>query len=131
MAEDWTAIAAEVAEGIAEVGFVVALRKNGLKPTDGHQADYVGPTFHELTVIDDNQKIRDTSGNLVKRSTRTLTVAVGGVVPEKKDRIKIKDAVTFLTNPTDFGFTEAFVIDEVRPFEPGGTALLYDIDLIT
>jgi hypothetical protein len=116
MAEDWTAIAQEVASAIGDVGFAVTLRKRTAGPATPWDATAVTDADTEHLCIDDRYRVRDAQGNLLQQSMRTLTVAVGDAIPAKADRMQVRG--------------EWFEIGEVRPLAPGGVDLLYDVDLM-
>lgn len=110
---DWSGIAAEVEEAIGEVGFSATLEK---KTTTGPAYDpTITATSHQITVIDDAQRVRDADGTLVGQTMRTLTVATGSATPAKGDRVQV--------------LGEWREIAEVRPLAPGGVALLWEVDL--
>lgn len=116
MAEDWTAIAAEVAGAIAEVGFAATLLRQATGPTTPWDTTPDGAvTSYSVVVIDDGIVDRHAPGGLVTRRARVLTIGATGVVPAKSDRITVR------------GVTHA--IGEVRPLAPGGTDLLYEVEL--
>jgi len=76
----------------------------------------LAPTDTTITAVDLNERVRDASGSLVGETVRTLIVSTSaGVVPAKADKVVIGGS--------------AHDIDEVRPLSPGGTALLYEVDL--
>ena len=70
-----------------------------------------------ITVVDDNIMTRDADG-LVGRTRRTLYISTAaGVTPAKGDKVVV-------------GGTE-HEIGEVRTVSPGGTACLFEADLVT
>lgn len=117
MAEDWDAIAREVAGALSQVGFVVTLEKPATVPTTPWDTATATFTTSELTCVDDRYRLRDQAGNLLQQSMRTLTVNATDAVPAKKDRVRVNG--------------EWFEIAEVRPTAPGGVAVLYELDLLT
>jgi len=126
VSEDWAAIAAEVSGDIGEIGFTSTLRRAGvggpLSPSD--ETSVPAPVDFEVTVIDDNYRVRDASGTLIAKTQRTLTIGATGVVPTKADLIAVGVA------KADVGVDTVWTtIMEVRPLSPGGVDLLYEIDL--
>lgn len=110
MAENWTAIAAEVADAIASVGFTATLEV---------QTDTAGPegntvTTEAITVIDDSITRRD-AGGMITGHTRTLMVKGNGTVPLKGWRVQVRG--------------QWHRIAEVRPLAPGGVDLMFNLDL--
>jgi len=116
MAEDWNAIAAEVAAAIGDVGFDVTLRKVTIGPATPWDETGITTTDTAMRCIDDRYRVRDAQGNLLQQSMRTLTVAVGEAIPARADRVQVRG--------------EWHEIAEVRPLAPGGVDLLYDVDLM-
>lgn len=119
MAENWAAIAAEVAAGIAEVGFAATITRPGTGgPKSPEEVGFVpvpAPVTFTVTVIDDGIKDRYAPGGLVTRQARVLTIAATGVVPQKKDVITVRGV--------------DHVIQQIMPLAPGGIDLLYEVEL--
>lgn len=116
MSEDWSAVAAEAAAAIASVGSPATLQRATTRadnPWDG-PLEIAGDVFI-VTVLDDNYRVRDASGTLIGRTQRTLTIGATGVVPVKSDRIQVA------------GVWHGII--EVRALAPGGTALMFELDL--
>jgi hypothetical protein len=115
MPENWPAIAAEVADAIASVGFTAELHEPepGIGGTDADPNEMF-QTVHFVTVIDDNIRVRDASG-LVTGTKRVLTIGATGVIPVKGWHVVI-------------GCTK-HRIAAVTSLAPGGTAVLYDVEL--
>ena len=111
MSEDWAAIAAEVDEALASVGFTSILEQR--VETTGSEGD----TYRrvgEIVVVDDRIARRD-AGGMVTGSKRVLTVSATGVVPEKGWRVEVRG--------------EVHRIAAVMPLAPGGVDLLFDLEL--
>lgn len=134
-------IAAEVAAALAEAGeavgsgpYVCTIRRAAAGPAepqnpfpddDDEPADPPGePTYHPVTAIESVQDIRDMSGTLVGVQKRTLTIDATGIAPLKSDRIAVGVAPGGVTEQTAFEEILA-----VRPLAPGGTALLFELEL--
>lgn len=118
MTIDYEAIASEVSEAIAEVGFTAILRKETGGPATPW--DTGSPTLSdtEITVLDDGIRDRYIAGTLTTRRSRVLTVAVdNGVIPAKADQVQVRGVW--------------FEIEEVMPLAPGGVDLLYEVELVT
>lgn len=118
--EDWQAIAAEVAEALAEVGYGATLTRNiatGPRYEWDGPADPVTQTF-PVTVVEDTATTRysrDDGGALIPRSVRVLMVAADGEAPRMGDRITLPDG--------------QHEIARVAPLQPGGRALLYEVEV--
>lgn len=118
MPEDWSAIAAEVAGALAEVGFTATLSR----ATGGPETpwDTTTPTVQSwpLTVLDDGIRTaygRDPAGSLIPRTSRVLTVAATGEAPRMGDLIVLPDG--------------GHEITAVAPLAPGGEVLLFDVSI--
>lgn len=71
-----------------------------------------------ITAVDLNERVRDNSGTLVGQTMRTLYVETSaGVTPGKGDKVLI-------------GGSE-HEVSEVRPLSPGGTVIMWELDLAT
>lgn len=117
MAEDWNAIAAEVAAAIAEVGFAATItRRTGPQtPWDNAPAT---ETAYPVTVVDDGIKTRYSradDGALIARTSRVLTIAADGIAPAMGDTITVRG--------------QSHTIAGVTPTAPGGIDLLFDVEL--
>lgn len=116
MAEDWAAVAAEVADAIAEVGFAAVLEKPGAN-TGPEWAPVIGaPTTSAITIIDDTINIVNLAGTLVTQEERVLTVSTAGLAPQKADRVQVR------------GIWHQ--ISRVTPIAPGGVDLMYEVRLV-
>ena len=65
MSEDWDAAAQDIAEGIAEVGMICALKRvvgAGETPWDTATGTI---EYHEIIALQANRKIRDGAGTLI------------------------------------------------------------------
>ncbi|MBF9050642.1 hypothetical protein GTA62_14690 [Roseobacter sp. HKCCD9010] len=127
-------IAAEVAAAIAEAGAeigdgtpnVVSLIRPGTQTGPDYAPTFGPPTAHALTVIEDIERVRDRDGTLIGQSIRTLLVSTDAeFAPTKADAI-------WFGMPSDWTDDQVkHQIIEVRPLAPGGTVLLWEIDLAT
>jgi len=131
MSEDWSAVAAEVAEAIASVGDVsqpqgcpATLRKMTAGGGDPWNPGDPTPTDTTLRVVETINQKRDRDGALIGEPRRTLLVAVSGVVPSDDDTIAVGIEAADVASDTVFEN-----IIEVRPLSPAGVDLLYEIDL--
>ena len=115
MSEDWGAIAAEVAVGLAEVGVSTTLRRKGAKSGPDNDPTYGSPTDYTVTVVNTKKRYKDENGTLTGVTMTTLLVAATGVVPEKSDTIFVS------------GVEQG--IEDVIAIEPAGTAVLYKVEL--
>lgn len=114
MSVDWQGIADEVSGALADVGFTLNLKK--VTTTGG---DFYDPsqteTAYTITVIQDQQRVRDGAGTLTDRTVRTLTIAADGPTIEKEDIVTLDGA--------------EHRISEVRALARGGVAVYYEADL--
>jgi hypothetical protein len=114
MSENWTAIAAEIEAAIASVGFAATLEEPGTATGPSYDPTIGAPTLHAVTVIDDMIKKRD-AGGMVTGSARVLTMKGNGTVPLKGWRVQVRG--------------QWHRIAQVWPLAPGGTDLLFDVEL--
>lgn len=114
MPENWSAVAAEVADAIESVGFTATLHRPGVE--NGPDYDpVIGPeTLIPVTVIDEMIRRRDGNG-MVTETVRVLTVAATGVTPEKGWGVTVRGVY--------------HRIARVMPLAPGGTDVLFEVEL--
>lgn len=136
-------IAAEIAAALIEAGeevgtgaYTHTIRRVVSAPTDETGAPtnpFAGPAepapapepeLFEVTGIEGVQDVRDMTGTLVGVQRRTLTINATGVTPLKSDRIAVGVARGDVVSDTVFEEILA-----VKPLAPGGTALLYELQL--
>lgn len=113
MAENWTAIAAEIAEAIASVGFTATLRQPGAVTGPDYDPTIGADTETAITVIDDQIRRRD-AGGTVTETVRVLTMSAE-VVPVKGQIVVVRG--------------ETLRIGKVMPLAPGGVDLLFDCEV--
>lgn len=112
MAENWSAIAAEIAEAIASVGFAATISQPGAET--GPDYDPTSTTTETpITVIDDQIRRRD-AGGAVTETVRVLTMSAA-VVPVKGQIVTVRG--------------EELRIGKVMPLAPGGVDLLFDCEV--
>lgn len=89
MAEDWTAIAAEVAEALGEFT-TVTLIKPGAETGPENNPTVGPPTEHELRAVLGDFNAFEISGTLIELSDRRIMVeASSGIVPTTADKVRI------------------------------------------
>jgi len=82
-------------------------------------------TDADVTAVDLNQRIRDRDGTLIGQTLRTLYVSTAAsVTPEKGDSVAVGVAKASVAISTPF-----IEIAEVRLLSPGGTSLMWEVDL--
>lgn len=121
---DARAVATEL---ITEFGAPAVLRKQGASTGPAYDPTPGAATFHQLTVVDLEQRLKDREGSLIGETTRTLYIAAEGVEPAKGDRVKLG---AIAAGMTDASFTGYMEIAEVRRLAPAGTLVLIEADLI-
>lgn len=114
-------------ELIAEFGAPAVLRKQGASTGPAYDPTPGTATFHQLTVVDLEQRLKDREGSLIGETTRTLYIAAEGVEPAKGDRVKLGATAAGMT---DAAFTGYMEIAEVRKTSPSGIVVMYEADLI-
>ena len=114
-------------ELIAEFGAPAVLRKQGASTGPAYDPTPGTATFHQLTVVDLEQRLKDREGSLIGETTRTLYIAAEGVEPAKGDRVKLGATAAGMT---DAAFTGYMEIGEIRTLSPAGTVVMYEADLL-
>jgi hypothetical protein len=110
--------------------YICTIRRTSSAPTEPKHpweepADPANtPTDYAVTAVESIQDIREMTGTLVGVQKRTLTIDATGVAPLKSDRIDVGVAPGDVTGSTVFE-----EIIAVSPLAPGGTALLYELQL--
>lgn len=121
MAEDWNAIAAEVAEGLASVGdvgagaqgFTVTLHKT---ITSGPAWDPVITNVdYELSTVEYPYKISNRDGTVIQANDKFLFVQAGIAVPEMADTVTANGI--------------GYQIINIMPLSPAGIDVLYELQL--
>lgn len=115
MAENWTAIAAEISDALGEVGFAVTLHEPGSATGDAWNPTLGAETDHSVIAVDDQIRVMDASGVYSGKSMRVLTVSAGDVVPLKGWGVTVRGV--------------RHRVEEVQPLAPGGVDLLFDLVL--
>ena len=120
---DYSANAATANRLIGKYGRDCTLRKQGAPTGPGYAPVPGATTDHPIVAADFTISHMDRDGAaLVRVTTRTLLVrAAEGVAPEKDDKVLLSGDLG-----TDPGW---YAIAEVRPLAPGGTVVLYEVDL--
>lgn len=113
MAENWAAVAAEITEAIASVGFAATLEQAGTATGPEYDPTIGAATLIPVTVIDDQIRRRD-AGGTVTETVRVLTMSAA-VVPVKGWRVQVRG--------------QWLRIREVMPLAPGGVDLLFDVEV--
>lgn len=132
MAEDWSAIAAEVAAAIRSVsdvsqpgGYPVTLRIPGAATGPEYDPVIGPPTYKTLYCVEGFQEIRDQSGTLIGQTRHTLTVTADpDAVPLKSHKVAI--GITAEQANESSAWVE---IVEIRPVKPAQIAIMYEIDI--
>lgn len=116
-------IAAKVAIALAKAGaatgdgpLIATLRRASIKQATPWDApvDIAGDVF-SVTILDDGIKNRYDGGSLIVRQVRVLTIGATGVVPAMSDLITVRGVEHRVT--------------AVMPLAPGGTDLLYEVEI--
>jgi len=114
MAENWAAVAAEVAGALAEVGFAATLIEPGAETGPDYDPTPGADVEHAVTVLADQIQRRDGNGT-VTETVQVLTIAATGVTPVKGWHIEARG--------------QRHRIGAVYPLAPGGVDLLFDLEL--
>lgn len=122
MSEDWSAIATEVAEGLASVGditqgqegFTVVLTRPGGEPANPWDPP-PDATQYTLTAIDYPYEVKDRDGTVIREDDRRLYLQAGVVDPRLSDTITVQG--------------EEFQVLRVKPLQPAGIAVMHEVQL--
>ncbi|CAM3779121.1 hypothetical protein [Litorimonas haliclonae] len=128
MAEDWEAVRAEVAAGIASVssdgeGFPAVLQTRGERASDFDEPSSEF-TYHDLIIVDTNRVARDRNGSILAMERTLLVSADINITPSKDDKVCVgitKDDVSESTAWSE--------IVDVIPVSPAGITVLYKLKL--
>lgn len=116
MAEDWAAIQGEVASALGEVGFPALIRRTSFAAgpnawTPGAQT----VTDTDVTIISGAFEASQIDGTLIRSTDRKITIEAGQIAPTPDDKLVIGGI--------------AHEIIAVMPLDPGGVALLYELQV--
>lgn len=114
MAEDWQAIAAEVAEALGNVGYTATLlRRTFTGPEYDRQP---GPDqLIPIKLLGDTLALGLVNGTTIQAGDRREMMAAEGTTPTPADRLRIG--------------TTSYAIIHAEPFAPGGEAVYFDLIL--
>ncbi|MCB5409358.1 hypothetical protein [Pseudogemmobacter faecipullorum] len=117
MAEDWTAIAEEVAASLAEVGFTATLIRPGV-PTGPEWEPVQGPpTTHPIRVMQDTIGLGLVDGAEIRASDIRVMMAAEGVTPTTADRIALVAPASVTITGSDAS-PGGMAIVRCEPFDP-------------
>ncbi len=122
---DYTKLAGSIQADFSEFGQRAYLRKPGAKSGTAFNPTVGAPVNWPITVIENNRRVRNRDGALVEGAGLSIKVSIEGlglVAPEKSDTI-------FMGSTPYIEEMVEYKILEVRPKQPGGVVVLYDIDL--
>lgn len=93
MIEDWSGVAAEVADALKDVssdgdGYPVLLQRPG-QFSGGIDAQRAEPSYHDLIGMMRRTDVRDGTAGAVTATQRRIMVNASGVTPQKSDRIAL------------------------------------------
>jgi hypothetical protein len=114
MAEDWSAVAAEVAEGLAEAGTSATIIRAGEETGPAHDPTPGQPTSHPCTVVYDTWRNDQIDGTLIRQSDLKIMCSASGlsITPAPNDRFKGVDG-------------KECSIMNVEPLQPAGVPVMY------
>lgn len=117
MAEDWIAVANDVAVGIAEVGFAATILRPGPPTGPSHNPVPGAPTPHPCTVLQEDMSKVIRNGTLVQGAEAVYMLSTGGltIIPDTKDMMQVNGS--------------EYSILMVDPFAPGGETLYYTLQV--
>jgi hypothetical protein len=114
VSEDWTAVAADATEAIAEVGFAATLIRPNTGPlTPWDAAAGVPGAKLDVVLVRDTWTRRHVDGTLIMADD-VFFLMDSGVTPTANDRL-------------DFGGGDVYRVVRVKPTSPGAVAVLYEV----
>jgi hypothetical protein len=116
MAEDWTSIGNEVADALASVGFQVTHKRKTYAAgpnewTNGAETS----TQVSMLVVKSDYSLFEIDGINVLATDERILVPVGSVAPKVGDH--------FTVNSVELR------VQSIKPLDPGGTAVMYEVQL--
>lgn len=116
MAEDWSAAAADVAEGLLEAGAAAVIVRLIPDP-QGTPSDPGAPqeTAHTVTAVVVDYSQREREGTSIVTGDRKALVSATGVTPTPQDRFRWEGA-------------DMQIVD-VRRLAPAGVAVLFELQV--
>lgn len=134
MPEKWESVAAEVNEAIRSVsdtsqpnGYPATIRRvtstaNPYDPASGSTTI----TYTRVYVVESSIMKKDRDGTLTGTVRRTLLVAAGDIVPDKADKVRVGESLTYADEATD-ATIDWQEIDDVKSVSPAGVDVMYEI----
>ena len=113
MAEDWSAVAADVRAALDDVGFVATLTRPGTPTGPEYDPTPGTPTTHSLRVMQERIGLGLIDGAAVRAGDLRLMCTADGIRPTTADRVTV-------------GAVDYAVV-RCEPFAPGGVDLYYDL----
>lgn len=117
MAEDWSAIAADVVTAIADVGFDVTITRTVSGPTTPGDTTATVTTQLTCKAIDRKPRLMRLPGTGELITMRSILVAPGAVVPIMGDILTMRGT--------------AHQVGQVHAVAPGGVDLMHIVELAT
>lgn len=119
MSEDWDAIAAEVSDALASVGFEALLQRAPRKVGDPSDPIFLEGEVQSVTVMSSNFNMKDIDGTSIQAGDKLLYVATKGLLepPAPGDVFLISD--------------RAYKVITCNSLEPGSIDLMYEVQVRT
>lgn len=114
MAEDWQAIAAEIAEALGDVGHAAMIERPTFTGPD-HDRQPGPDQLIPVKLLGDTLALGLVNGTTIEAGDRREMMAAEGTTPTPADRLRIG--------------TTSYAILRAEPFSPGGEAVYFDLIL--
>lgn len=112
MPENWDAIAAEVVEGIGEVGVAANIVRKGAQTGPAYNPTFGPDELFPVTIVYDEYDTDEIDGTLILATDLKIMMTAVGVVPTPADKLRAdKD----------------YSIQRVKPLQPGGTPVMWEL----
>lgn len=129
MAEDWTAAAADIAEGISEAGTAASIIRDGVTTGPDYDPVIGPPITAACKVVYDEWKKSEVDGTLIRRGDRKVLMASSGF------SIAADNDGNFLNEPStadafkDGQTGKQYAIVNVSQLAPAGVVLMWELQL--
>lgn len=115
MAEDWNAVAAEVAAALGDVGHQATILRAGVATGPEYDPTWGPDLEFPVTLLGDSLALGLIDGTAIQAGDRREMMAAEGVTPTPADRIQIGATI--------------YAIIRAEPYAPGGVPLYFDLIL--
>ena len=127
IADEIAAALAEAGEAVGDGPLICTFKRPGAAAESPLAAETLGDdpaSYFEVTVVQDNRRVRDSSGALTGQFSTILMVEATRLEPLKSDLVAVGVRLVDVDAQTNFN-----AISDVVTTAPGGVAVLYEVTL--